>query len=144
MTEKELVTGEGFRYIRIPVTDHTWPKPEQVDEFVDFVKGIDPDRVWIHFHCLAGKGRTSVFMVMYDMMQNPGVSLEDITVRHAMLGGDYLLYTEHTGSYRDPLYEEKAAMTRRFYQYVQENHDSGYALSWSDYLSPPAELLPAA
>lgn len=27
MTEKELVESEGFHYIRIPVIDHSWPKP---------------------------------------------------------------------------------------------------------------------
>ena len=134
MTERELVESEGIHYVRIPVRDHSWPAPEEVDAFVDLVKGIDMDNTWLHFHCHAGKGRTTALMVAYDIMKNPTVPLEDICVRHAMLGGIYSLYTSPDAGYKVPLYEEKAQMTRLFYDYVNENRDDGYATSWSEWL----------
>ena len=138
MTEKELVESRGFHYIRIPVTDHTWPEPEQVDEFVDFVRGTDMDGVWLHFHCHAGKGRTGLFTMMYDKMKNPDVPMMDIIVRQTLLGGTYPLYTEASDSYKRPVNEEKARMTELFFRYVDENIDSNYAISWSEWLRTQA------
>ena len=67
MTEKELVESEGFEYIRLPIRDHSWPTAETIDTFVSFVKSIDPDQSWLHFHCLGGRGRTGVLMMIYDI-----------------------------------------------------------------------------
>ena len=46
---------------------------------------------WLHFHCLAGYGRTATFMAIYDMMKNPDVGLSDIVYRQSMTGGENLL-----------------------------------------------------
>ena len=138
MTEKELVESRGFHYIRIPVTDHSWPEPEQVDEFVDFAKGVDMDDVWLHFHCHAGKGRTVLYTMMYDKMKNPDVPMMDIIVRQTLLGGTYPLYTKTSDNYKVPKYEEKARMTELFFRYVDENIDSNYAISWSEWLRTQA------
>ena len=53
MSEKELVESEGIHYIRIPVTDHTWPEPEYVDEFLELIKNVGMDNLWLHVHCHA-------------------------------------------------------------------------------------------
>ncbi|MBR2811871.1 MAG: dual specificity protein phosphatase family protein [Solobacterium sp.] len=134
LTEKELVESAGLSYLRIPVRDHTWPSPQEVDTFIDFLKGLDSDSIWLHFHCQAGKGRTACYMAMYDKMMNPEISCEDICVRQTRLGGNYILYTEQSDSYKAPLYEEKARMMRLFCRYVEENHDTGYKVSWSQWL----------
>ncbi len=134
MTEREMVEARGFRYIRVPVTDHSWPEPEQVDEFVAFVKSIDTARVWLHFHCHAGKGRTVLYMIMYDKMKNPDVPMEDIVVRQTLLGGTYPLYTGDGDSYKASAYREKARMTRLFFRYVDENLAENYAVPWSEWL----------
>lgn len=44
MTERELVEGEGFEYIRLPLRDHSWPTAQTIDAFIAIVKGLDPDR----------------------------------------------------------------------------------------------------
>jgi len=69
MTEEELVTGYNYGYYRITVTDGYRPDDKQVDNFITFYKNLSPD-TWLHFHCKAGRGRTTTFMTMYDMMRN--------------------------------------------------------------------------
>ena len=144
MTEKELVESEGFEYIRLPIRDHSWPTAESIDTFISFVKSIDPDQAWLHFHCMGGRGRTGVMMMIYDMMMNPDVPMQDIVVRQAMLGSGYALYTEDSDSYKAPLYEEKARMTPLFYEYVQQNHESNYDVPWSVWLEEQEVHLSAA
>ena len=135
MTEKELVESEGFHYIRIPVIAHSWPKPEQIDEFIDFVKSHDMDNTWMHFHCHAGSGRTGAYMVIYDKMKNPEVPIEDICVRQSMLGSSYMLQTDPSDDYKIPLYKEKAERVVQFGQYVEENAADNYPITWSEWLS---------
>ena len=135
MTEKELVESEGFEYYRLPVQDHTWPTPDVLDTFIAFVKELDCQNAWLHFHCQAGKGRTGILMMVYDMMMNPQVPLEDVVVRQTMLGGSYPLYTEDSDNYKVPHYAMKASMTPLFYEYVQQQHDLNYEVPWSQWLT---------
>lgn len=133
MSEKELVESEGFTYLRLDCTDHTCPTPSEIDAFIDFVKSIDMDDTWFHFHCGGGKGRTGTFMMLYDKMKNPQVSDKDIMYRHAQMGASYPLYTG-SGS-NAAMYAEKAEMTPLLYEYVAENAAAGYPVSWSEWLS---------
>ena len=136
MTEKELVEQSGARYFRLTDTDHVWPADENIDKFIDFVKKL-PDDAWLHFHCRAGKGRTTSYMAMYDMMRNPQVPCEDIISRQYLLGGAYLafeLQNPQPSQWRAKYYQEKAQMIRMFYQYVQENHQSNFKVKWSKWL----------
>jgi len=134
MTEKKLAASEGCSYFRLPAPDLAWPPDEVIDAFIEFVRGIDMKRTWLHFHCHAGTGRTGIFMMLYDKMKNPGVSLADITVRHTMTGSEYPLYDRGTDSFHGRLRGEKARMMPLLFQYVEENCDSGYAMSWSEWL----------
>ena len=92
----------------------------------------------MHFHCQAGKGRTTSFMVMYDMMKNPSVSLKDILHRQYLLGGSYIAYDPSmpypTKNWKDDYYHVKARMVAKFYEYVQQNHANNYAMPWSVWL----------
>ena len=133
MTEKELVESEGFTYLRLPGPDHSWPEEESVDAFIEFVKGIDMEDSWLHFHCQAGKSRTGIFMEIYDMMKNPGVSFEDIVTRHAMTGTSYFPYVNGSSALAS-VYELRAKRIRQVYEYIQENRDTDYAVRWSDWV----------
>lgn len=68
MSERQLVEQNGLYYYRIAATDHIWPSPENIDDFIAFIRTL-PDHAWLHFHCQAGKGRTTIYMAMYDMMK---------------------------------------------------------------------------
>jgi len=130
--EREVVESEGFTYLRIDCTDHTMPTPAEIDAFIDFVRDVDMNNTWFHFHCVGGKGRTGTFMMLYDKMKNPQVSDKDIMYRHAMMGASYPIYTG-TGA-NAPMYAEKAELTPLLYKYVEENVGDGFTLSWTEWI----------
>lgn len=136
LSEKELAQRYGLHYYRITATDHVWPSAEQVDSFIRFTKTL-PENAWLHFHCEAGKGRTTAFLTMYDMMKNPDVPLGDILSRQYLLGGNYVAYeikNPKPGQWKAPYYQEKARMIAAFYQYVQAARADGCSISWSSWL----------
>ena len=58
-----------------------------VNYFIDIIKSHSED-TWFHFHCKAGVGRTTTFMIMYDIIKNGNnVSLNDIIGRQVLLSG---------------------------------------------------------
>ena len=136
VTEREAAEKAGFHYVRIAASDQVWPEPQAVDEFLEFYKSLPAEPVWVHFHCQAGHGRTTIFMAMYDMLRNPNAALETIAARQKLLGGTDVLAEadESTGSWRAKLTNEKARNMRLFYRYVQEQQPAGFAVSWTEWL----------
>ena len=92
-----------------------------------------PDNAWLHIHCSAGKGRTTTFLALYDMMRNPGVGMKDVAVRQAALGTMYVLKGGNGSAWHSPYDDERAAMIPYLYEYVQANYESGFEKSWSAY-----------
>jgi hypothetical protein len=103
-SEKALVKGLGCRYARLYVTDHCRPRDSQVDTFVALVQKYYRRKLWFHLHwsplfsCLfvfffknfsshGGKGRTTLFLCMYDMLVNAsrGVSFDEFLVVRSTL-----------------------------------------------------------
>lgn len=127
--EEGLVNNQGMSYIRIPVTDGERPTDDMVNFFIQFVKTAQPN-TWLHFHCKAGVGRTTMFMVMYDSMKNAKkVSLDDIMNRQVSLGGENLLNQE----YSSPEAKRRAEFIRDFYKYCVNNKDN-FKTSWSKWI----------
>ena len=140
LTEEEMVKQAGVNYFRITATDHIWPSPENIDRFIAFVRTL-PSNAWLHFHCQAGEGRTTAYMVMYDMMRNPGVSAKDVVYRQYLLGGQYAMFSgSGKNNWKNDYYAEKARMIPQFYQYVQENAVNGFQRSWSQWLKAKDEI----
>lgn len=132
-TEEQECKNAGAGYFRIPVTDHIRPQDDDVDRFITFVNSLNTD-TWLHFHCRAGKGRTTTFMCMFDMMKNAKeVSLEDIALRQLLIGGADLFRGESADSYKFELAVERVAFLRNFYKYCKENND-GYKTGWREWL----------
>ena len=142
-TEQEVAEAAGMRYFRIAATDHVWPTPKNIDRFLAFYRTL-PQDAWLHFHCEAGVGRTTAFMVMTDMLKNPSVSLKDILYRQHEIGGFYYgefpIKTKDKDDWKTRYYREKIVMIEQFYRYVQENRADGYKTPWSVWLkSHPAK-----
>ena len=117
-TEKIAAEAAGLKYVRFYALDMTFPAPEVVDEYLKFLSQIDSD-AWLHFHCHAGHGRTTTFLVIYDILKHPDLSLENIVQRQYSLGGSNLFENEE--------YEKNI---RLFYEYTHENSPQ----SWSQWL----------
>ena len=134
-TERELVEANRSAYVRLTVTDHARPLDEEVDRFILAVRTL-PENDWAHFHCEAGRGRTTTFMVLYDMLRNATrVSLEDIARRQQLLGYDYdVLRPADPGDWRAPYTDDRIAFVCAFYEYARAN-PGGRSQLWSEWLT---------
>ncbi|KTD10952.1 tyrosine phosphatase II superfamily protein [Legionella gratiana] len=131
--EKELVSQLGFEYHRLYVTDHMAPGDSEVDAFLTIIKNASKD-AWFHIHCRGGKGRTTTFLVMYDMLKNANkVSFDDIIARHASIPPYYNLFeVNRADPYLTPYYEQRIIFLSRFYRFAQQ-FLKGYPESWSEW-----------
>lgn len=132
-TEKQLVGEKGLGYFRIPDKKFGNMEYEHVDMFVEFVKNLPADE-WLHFHCKKGQSRTTLFMIMYDMMHNAEkVSANDIIKRQGPLGlGGADLYGLPEKEAWDHSFKKGwKKFLKLFHWYVKANKRTGFAKSWS-------------
>lgn len=133
-TEEEIVAAAGAHYIRLPVTDHMKPEDKDVDQFLGLVKKLPP-QACVYFHCHAGRGRTSTFMIMYDMIRNPKLPREAIIDRQVQLGSRDL--RRLSGSLKSHKHSDEKARLQfihLFYEYV--NAPDGYGkTSWTKWIA---------
>lgn len=122
-TEAEAAQKAGIGYFRIDVPDYHPPAPGQVDQFLQFVKKI-PAHSWLHFHCAAGKGRTTTFMVMQDILVNgTEIDLVDIVARQSLSGGINLFAPSKslsTQPWKKQYHEARINFIKLFYTYIHE------------------------
>ena len=131
LTEEELVALFGVKYFRIHVGDYTNPSDENVDQFLEFYKKL-PKNAWLHLHCEAGEGRTTVFMSMVDMLHNAGtVSYDDIMARQWLLGGQDIRIATSSDPLKKVGYADRAAFTRHFYDYVMQRPNE--SMTWTEW-----------
>jgi hypothetical protein len=133
-TEREVVDANRAAYVRLTVTDHARPLDEEVDRFISAIRTL-PENGWVHFHCEAGRGRTTTFMVLYDMLRNATrVSLEDIARRQQLLGYDYdVLRPADPRDWKAPYTDDRIAFIRAFYEFARAN-PGGWPQLWSEWL----------
>lgn len=131
-TEQDLVTRYGAKYLRLPVTDHMRPSDDIVDQFVTFVRDL-PNDCWVLIHCAAGMGRSTTFMIMFDMMKNAKqVSFDDILKRQWLIGGlDFKKPAKYAWKMSYAL--ERKDFIKDFYEYAHTNKDQ-FQQSWSSYI----------
>lgn len=123
--EEELAKSNGVSYNRITVRDGGIPDDAMVDYFLKSVKEQNQDS-WFHFHCKAGVGRTTTFMIMYDMIKNyKEVSADDIIKRQLALAS---FDENEIKSFSN---KERIDFLNEFYDYLKVNGDSS-KIDWSN------------
>lgn len=133
MTEKEFVESMGVKYFRIPIMDYSAPTRDNIDRFVEFYKNL-PEQTWIHAHCEAGVGRTTITLSMVDMLHNAGkLSYDEIMTRQVLMGGQDVRKSAEkaTDPYKKANYPKRAEFTRRFYDYAKAHPQLD--ISWSQW-----------
>src|SRR6266550_2060910 len=137
-TEREFIKPNHAAYVRVTVTDHCRPLDNEVDGFILAVRAL-PENGWAHFHCEAGLGRTTTFMVLYNMLRNAvRVPMEDIVRRQQLLGYNYdVLRPVPATNWKAPYVEDRIAFVRAFYNYAYAN-PNGRPQLWSEWLRSDA------
>ncbi|CAI3729716.1 fused DSP-PTPase phosphatase/NAD kinase-like protein [Clostridium neonatale] len=126
--ESKTCLDNSLGYLRITATDEIPPSPENIDFFINSVNKLPKDK-WLHFHCKEGIGRTSTFMIFYDMMNNyDKVGSEDIINRQIELVSDY---TEK--DIKDITSKRRITLYNLFYEYCTK-YGKDFNVSFSEYL----------
>ncbi len=120
-SEEKLVTNMGLQYLRIPVPDYHPPSPAQVDQFLNFKKNL-PANAWLHFHCAGGKGRTTTFMLLNDIIENASnYSLKYLVERQSRLGGINIAIPSKsllTQPWKDEYHKARIDFIELFYHFI--------------------------
>lgn len=124
----------GFEYKSFLITSKFVTDAKIVDSFIDFIDVL-PNDVWIHFHCAHGKGRTSMMLVMFDILKNaPTVSLQDIVKRQHLLGAPNLFDTTlwENGTYSQEQLNNRKKFIENFYEFISQRKLGGIQ-RWSEW-----------
>jgi hypothetical protein len=141
VSEKDLLSKYSAPYLRVPVADHQRPTDQIVDFFVTQIKKYLKSGRWIHFHCAAGKGRTTTFMTMHDMMHHcTKTSFKKILSRQALLGGSDLSETQHPDPKRKDWATSRLRFLRLFYEYCQKEYPN-FSQPYSDFATRSSSRL---
>ncbi|MDC0712854.1 protein tyrosine phosphatase [Stigmatella sp. ncwal1] len=133
-SEERILDLPQGHYIRLPVTDHTRPSDATVERFIGLVRGL-PSQVHLHFHCRGGKGRTSTFLALYDMLRHARRLSYDALLERQRRWNDYdLRKTADPASPKAPHIQERTQFLERFYRYAHDN-PGGAPTPWPQWLS---------
>ncbi|MPQ44645.1 fused DSP-PTPase phosphatase/NAD kinase-like protein [Clostridium tarantellae] len=123
LSEQELTKKHNIKYKRLAIRDGHTPELATIDEFVEFIKTLPKD-AHLHFHCKHGKGRTTSFMALFQMMNNKeNLSIADILNQQLDEGGIDL--KEKTS---------RKELLEQFYKYVKENKTNNYTTPFSKWV----------
>lgn len=110
------LTMAGFNAERYYVLDHSPPTWQQALDFRTWYQSLPTPRPWLHFNCRKGKGRTTRFMTMADIIENATrVSLNDILERQWKIGGADLRSTAGEPDWKVKLIEDGLKQLQDFY-----------------------------
>ena len=125
-TERHFARSLGYGYERFAATDMSWPEPQAIDDFVAFYRSLPREHGWLFFHCQAGQGRTTTFMTLYELLEQPGHSAAEAAAHQKALGGADLVQAGYL------------PWLNKFHTYVRDNRDQDFMTSWSRWLAQPS------
>ena len=114
-SEEGICKRLGLEYIHIPILDHSFPKPIELAKFYTL-----PKNRWIHFHCSAGKGRSTLAMCLYEIVKGTNRTFDEILDRQTELGGIHLKHKVYDINpftiHKYPLYIYRYIKLKHFYE----------------------------
>lgn len=115
-SEEELVKQQGFSYKRFPIRDFDIPDKKQLNEMISFIKSLPQDEK-IYVHCAGGKGRTGMFLIIVDILQNSKTTtLDKIFTRQHNLGAAELNKISEEEAWTNDIAEKRVEMLKALYQ----------------------------
>lgn len=130
--EATYLENKKIPYHRIYVQDHHSPADSEVDRFIQIIKTISKDQ-WVYFHCRAGSGRTTSFMLMYDILKNAkSLTFNQLVARQVAIGGKDLSTLPDLKVYKYKYALARLNFLKNFYRYAQTNTDN-YRTLWSEW-----------
>jgi protein-tyrosine phosphatase len=121
-TESNSAARDGVGYIRVPVADHKAPELEQINQLITLYK-TKPPSGWLHFHCKGGKGRTTVFLTMWDMLHNAKKDSFDVILKREAEFSGYN-FQEPKNKLYIPEFQKRMKVLQAFYDYCKNNNDA--------------------
>ena len=87
--EKQSVERAGMKFVKIGMTTHVPPTPQQIEQFLTIVN--DPANQPVFVHCAGGKHRTGVMTAVYRMTQDKWTSDQAFReMKNYKFGADFL------------------------------------------------------
>lgn len=136
-TEREIVQSLGGEYYLPMKGNENWiGNMNFVDDMIRFFESVtEKDQLYIH--CAHGRGRTTTFLVLYDIFRNgKNVPLKDITQRQYCLGRENVLNTVlwDRGTWTQEGLDARKNLVERFYAYMTDPQGYGYQ-SWAQWVA---------
>lgn len=135
VSTRNMAKEYGLGYVNLRIDSQSDTPDMSIDNFVAFIDK-NSDNAWLHFNCRGGKGRTSLSLVMFDIMKNaPQVALEDIIKRQYLLGSVDLSDTtmwKKNSTYSSKTLEQRKKFIQNFYTFVCQRKEGGIQV-WSEW-----------
>ncbi|OJT24829.1 hypothetical protein BO221_10485 [Archangium sp. Cb G35] len=132
-TERQALGLPEGHYLRLPTADHLRPEDAVLERFVHFLRDLRGE-AHLHFHCRGGKGRTSLFLTLLEVLCNArDEELEAILDRQQRLNDYDLRKVPAADSYKAAFAPERLELLRRFHLYARANPGGG-PQSWTQWL----------
>ncbi len=139
-TEDEEARTYGFGYKKVIIGSKFTASDKNIEEIISYFDHL-PENHWLHFHCAHGSGRTSMLIVMIDIMKNaPKVALKDIVRRQHLLGSVDLFDTTvwPGGHYTQTMLDNRKKFVENFYGFICQRKEGGIQ-SWSEWHEQQSE-----
>jgi len=136
-TERQIIENlGGDYYIPFKGNDDWLGNQNYIDEVIHYFESL-PKGAKLYIHCAHGRGRTTTFLVMYDIFLNSNkVSLKDISDRHFCLGRENVLNTKlwAQGTWTQEALDARKDLIERFYAFMTDPHGYGHQ-SWTQWIN---------
>jgi len=126
-SEEQFLKSLGHEYFCFAGQRHMVHSNEMVQEFIVFLDAL-PEGAWLHFHCATGRGRSTIFMILYDIYRNAKrVPLNDIILRQHLLGGENVLDValRPKGTWTQASLFKRKKLVEDFYAYMVDPNGYG-------------------